>query len=110
MNFIESIELKKYKIIKKKKRDLISLLFLKPFNSFMECDRTTSQTHNTRAKKNKLPNIICKEDANETADAGDHSENENHNQIFNDRRVHNLPPNYFRNYIFLFIHINNIWL
>ena len=109
MNFIESIELKKYKIIKKR-REIKSLFFLKLFNSFMECDRATSQTHNTRTEKNELPNIICKEDANETADAGDHSENENHNQIFNDRRVHNLPPNYFRNYIFLFIHINNIWL
>lgn len=61
----------------------------------MECDRATSQTHNTRTEKNELPNIICKEDANETADAGDHSENENHNQIFNNRRVHNLPPIYF---------------
>ena len=76
----------------------------------MECNRAPQQAKNTRAKKNELPNIVCKEDANETADAGDHSENENHNQIFNNRRVHNLPPNYFRNYIFLFIHINNIWL
>ena len=55
----------------------------------MERNRATSQTHNTRTEKNELPNIICKEDANETADAGDHSENENRNQIFNDRIVHN---------------------
>ena len=71
----------------------------------MECDRATSQTHNTRTEKNELPNIICKENTYKTADAGDHSENENHNQIFNDRRVHNLPPNYFRNYMHSYLYI-----
>ena len=76
----------------------------------MERNRAPNKTKNTRAKKNELHNTVCKENTYKTADAGDHSENENHNQIFNDRRVHNLPPNYFRNYIFLFIHINNIWL
>ena len=67
----------------------------------MECDRATNQTHNTRTEKNELPNIICKEDANETADAGDHSENENQNQIFNNRRVHNLPPKYFLGTVYI---------
>ena len=61
----------------------------------MECDRATSQTQNTRTEKNELPNITCKENTYKTADAGNHSENENHNQIFNNRRVHNLPPIYF---------------
>ena len=95
MNFIESIELKKYKKIIKKRREIKSLFFLKPFNSFMKCDRATSQTQNTRTEKNELPNITCKENTYKTADAGNHSENENHNQIFNNRRVHNLPPIYF---------------
>lgn len=76
----------------------------------MECNRAPNKTKNTRAKKNEFHNTVCKENTYKTADAGDHSEDKDYNQIFNNRRAHNLPPNYFRNYIFLFIHINNIWL
>ena len=105
MNFIENIELKKYKkVIKKEERFNLSS-FLKLFNSFMECDRATNETQNTRAEKNKLPNIVCKEDVNETADARDPSKDENHNQIFNNRRIHNIPPNYFRNYFYSYLFI-----
>ena len=71
----------------------------------MECNRAPNKAKNPRAKKNELHNIICKEDANKTEDTGNHSENENHNQIFNNRRVHNLPPNYFRNYIHSYLYI-----
>ena len=71
----------------------------------MECDRATSQTHNTRTEKNELPNIICKEDANETADGTDHGKNENYHQVFNNRIVHNLPPIYLRNYIHSYLYI-----
>ena len=72
----------------------------------MKCDRATSQTQNTRTEKNELPNITCKENTYKTADAGNHSENENHNQIFNNRRVHNLPPIYFfRNYMYSYLYI-----
>ena len=61
----------------------------------MECNRAPNKTKNTRAKKNEFHNTVCKENTYKTADAGNHSENENHNQIFNNRRVHNLPPIYF---------------
>ena len=71
----------------------------------MECDRATSQTHNTRTEKNELPNIICKEDANETADGTDNGKNENYHQVFNNRIVHNIPPNYFRNYMHSYLYI-----
>ena len=76
----------------------------------MESNRASNKTKNTRAKKNELHKTMCKEDANKTADGTDHGKDKDYNQIFNNRRVHNLPPNYFRNYIFLFVHINNIWL
>ena len=71
----------------------------------MECNRAPNKAKNARAKKNILQNTMCKEDANKTAYAGNHSENENHNQIFNNRRVHNLPPNYFRNYMYSYLYI-----
>ena len=71
----------------------------------MECNRAPNKAKNPRSKKNELHSIVCKENAYKTADAGDHSENENYNQIFNDRRVHNLPPNYFRNYVHSYLYI-----
>ncbi len=61
----------------------------------MKCNRAPNKTKNTRAKKNELHNIICKENTDKTADTGDHSKDKDYNQIFNNRRVHNLPPNYF---------------
>ena len=61
----------------------------------MEYNRAPNKAKNPRAKKNKLPNITWDENTYKTTDARNHSENENYNQIFNNRRVHNLPPNYF---------------
>lgn len=61
----------------------------------MECNRAPNKTKNARAKKNELHNTVCEENTYKTADAGDHSEDKDYNQIFNNRRVHNLPPNYF---------------
>ena len=73
----------------------------------MEYNRAPNKAKNPRAKKNELHNIICKENTYKTTDAGDHSENENQNQIFNNRRVHNLPPKYFffRNCIYSYLYI-----
>lgn len=67
----------------------------------MEYDRAPNKAKNTRAKKNELHNIVCKENTYKTTDAGDHSENENQNQIFNNRRVHNLPPKYFLGTVYI---------
>ena len=71
----------------------------------MECNRAPNKTKNTRAKKNELHNTVCEENTYKTADAGDHSKDEDYNQIFNNRRVHNLPPSYLRNYIHSYLYI-----
>ena len=71
----------------------------------MKCDRAPNKTKNTRAKKNELHNTVCEEDANDTAYGTDHGKDKDYNQIFNNRRVHNLPPNYFRNYVHSYLYI-----
>ena len=67
----------------------------------MKYGNTTDETKNARTKQYKLPNVICKEDTDKTADTGNHCKNENCNQIFNNCRIHNIPPKYFRNYFIL---------
>ena len=71
----------------------------------MECNRATDKTQNARTKKHKFHNIVCNENAGKTTNAGDHGKNENYDQIFNNRRIHNVPPNYFRNYFYSYLYI-----